>query len=490
MSPLTRRTLLAAALGGVGASAAGCSSPGSGTRSEQTAAAGSATAAADPAPLRFPDGFTWGAATSAYQVEGAANTDGRGRSIWDTFSHQAGNVHDGSNGDVSTDHYHRLTADLDLMKSLGLRGYRFSVSWPRVLPTGRGTVNQRGLDFYKRLVDGLHKRGIAPALTLFHWDLPQPLQDAGGWENRDCAKWFADYAAVVYGALGSAVPTWITINEPKTIVQQGYQSGIHAPGKKLTAGNEYVVAHHLLLGHGLAVQAFRAAGTGQRIGPALNLLPVYLADPADKGEHSQRIRAFVDILENRLYLDPILKGGYPGDFHEFVKTAPAVGKAIHAGDEKIISSPVDLVGVQYYGPMHVDKEGMPVTKLPTSDAPWQQIHPDGLYELLIRLKRDYGDVPLVITENGRPTTDQLRDDAVDDAQRIAFLREHLRAAHRAVTEGVRLTGFYVWSLLDNFEWAEGYRQRWGMVYVDYTTLRRVPKNSAKWYAQVIARNSL
>lgn len=486
MSQLSRRTLLAAALGGVGATATGCWSAGT----DQPARGASVATTAGGAPLRFPDGFRWGAATSAYQVEGAANADGRGPSIWDTFSRQAGNVHDGSTGDVSTDHYHRLDADLDLMKSLGLRSYRFSVAWSRVLPTGRGAVNQRGLDFYKRLVDGLHKRDIVPALTLFHWDLPQPLQDAGGWESRDCAKWFADYAAVVYGALGTAVPTWFTINEPKTIVQQGYGSGIHAPGKKLTQGNEYVVAHHLLLGHGLAVQAFRAANTGQQIGPALNLLPVYAADPADTGEEARGLRDFVDIVENRLYLDPILTGKYPAHLQELAKMLPVFGAALRDGDEKIIGSKVDFVGVQYYGPMYVDKQGAPVTKLPTTDAQWQQIHPDGLYEVLVRLKKDYGDVAMMVTENGRPTTDQLRGDVVDDSQRITFLRGHLAAAHRAIAAGVRLSAFYVWSLLDNFEWAEGYGQRWGMVYVDYATQRRVPKNSAKWYAEVIARNAV
>jgi beta-glucosidase len=480
MSPIARRTLLAAALGGVATVSAGCRPAASNRRAS--------TDRSSAASARFPSGFTWGAATSAYQVEGAATADGRGPSVWDTFSRQPGKVRNGDTGDVSTDHYHRWADDVELMKSLGLTGYRFSVSWPRIMPTGRGPVNQRGLDFYKRLVGALHERGIAPALTLFHWDLPQALQDAGGWENRDCAKWFADYAAVLYQALGDSVPTWFTINEPKTIVQQGYVAGIHAPGKHLAQGEELVVTHHLLLAHGMAVQAFRAAGTKQQIGPALNLLPVYPADKGPVTEEVRRLVQYTDLVENRVYLDAILKGAYPvEEYTQLRRLIPAVGTAIHDGDEKIIGSSVDLVGVQYYGATFIDGQGQQVTKLPTSDATWQQIHPDGLYELLVRIKRDYGDVAVMITENGRPCADRPKADVVEDPQRIDFLRDHLAAAHRAMAEGVRLTGYYVWSLLDNFEWAEGYQQRWGMVYVDYATQRRILKHSAKWYREVISR---
>jgi beta-glucosidase len=391
----------------------------------------------------------------------------------------------GDTGDVAADHYHRYREDLDLMKGLGLTSYRFSVSWSRVIPDGTGAVNQAGLDFYKRLVDGLHERGIEPMVTLFHWDLPQKLQDRGGWVNRDCAQWFADYAGVMYRALGDAVPTWLTLNEPKTVVDVGYRYGGHAPGVR-DDNQAYVVAHHLLLAHGLAVQALRAERSKGRIGPALNLAPAYpepVDDPAAK-----EAAELADGYENRLYLDPVLKGAYPADVLAELASMRAV---IRDGDLKVISSPIDVLAIQYYNPVFVTRTGSYVTRLPTSDAKWQQIYPEGLYDILTRLRRDYGDIPITITENGRPSADAP--DAggrVHDQARIDFLRDHFTAAHRAIAEGVKLESYHVWSLLDNFEWAEGYRQRWGLVYVDYPTQRRIEKSSAQWYRDVIKRNSL
>jgi beta-glucosidase len=441
-----------------------------------------------PLGLTFPPGFRWGAATSAYQVEGAAAEDGRGPSIWDTFSHTPGKVARGDTGDVAADHYHRYREDLDLMKGLGLGSYRFSVSWSRVMPTGSGTVNQAGLDFYKRLVDGLRERGIEPMVTLFHWDLPQALQDRGGWVNRDCAHWFADYAEAVYRGLGDAVPTWLTINEPKTVVDVGYRYGVHAPGVR-DDDQAYVAAHHLLLAHGLAVQALRATGSRARIGPALNLAPTY-PDPADDAAAAAAAK-LADGYENRLYLDPVLKGSYPADVLDDIGRGSPMAAAIRDGDLDTISAKVDLLAVQYYNPVFVSAGGRYVTRLPTSDATWQQIYPDGLYDTLVRLRRDYGDIPITITENGRPSADEPDGDGrVDDPDRIAFLRDHLAAAHRAVAEGVRLESYHVWSLLDNFEWAEGYGQRWGIVYVDYTTQRRIEKSSARWYRGIIARGGV
>jgi beta-glucosidase len=437
--------------------------------------------ASPAAPLRFPARFAWGAATSAYQIEGAAKEDGRGASIWDTFSEQPGNVRNGDTGAVAADHYHRYVEDLDLMKSLGLKSYRFSISWPRIQPDGRGTPNVKGLDFYKRLVAGLHERGIAPMATLFHWDLPQALQDAGGWEARDSAKWFADYASIVFTALGDEVPVWLTLNEPKTVVNVGYTIGAHAPGKR-DGDAALVVAHHLLLAHGLAVQAFRAAGIKQRIGPALNLAPAYPAEGDDRSLPEVRT---ADGFENRLYLDPVFKGTYPDDLD--IDPLRAV---VRDGDLKVISSPIDILAVQYYNPVFVGPGGDYVTKLPTSIAEWQQIYPEGLHDILTRVKRDYGDVPITITENGMPRQDLLSGDRVADPERIEFLRDHLREAHRGIAEGVRLESYHVWSLLDNFEWAEGYSQRWGIVYVDYESQRRVLKDSAKWYRDVIATNSV
>ncbi|MGR6320827.1 GH1 family beta-glucosidase [Micromonospora soli] len=499
MSLLTRRRLLRRAA--ASATAAGAARTGlTGTAVAGTAASTAAVAGCDdppgtvpdgaesaPGALRFPAGFGWGAATSAYQIEGAAKEDGRGESIWDTFSHTPGRTRNGDTGDVAADHYHRWAADLDLMRDLGLRSYRFSISWPRIQADGSGRPNHRGLDFYRRLLDGLHERGIAPMATLFHWDLPQALQDAGGWENRDTAGRFADYADVVFRALGDRVPVWLTVNEPKTVVQNGYLWGHHAPGRQDPEA-AYLVAHHLQLAHGLAVRALRASGAPGRIGPALNLHPCYPAD--DTAEAAAATRLY-DGYENRLYLDSILKGAYPQDVLADLGPDSRVARGIRDGDLAVIGSPVDLLAVQYYTPIYVTGQGGIATKWPTSEADWQQIHPEGMYDILTRVTRDYGRIPLTITENGLPCPDTLAaDGTVDDAARIDFLRDHFAAAHRAIRDGVPLESYHVWSLLDNFEWAEGYEQRWGLVYVDYPTQRRVPKRSAHWYREVIRRNGL
>ncbi|MET8255648.1 GH1 family beta-glucosidase [Micromonospora sp. NPDC005197] len=434
-------------------------------------------------PLRFPRDFGWGAATSAYQIEGATKEDGRGESVWDTFSRVPGRTRNGDTGDVAADHYHRYAEDLDLMRDLGLRSYRFSISWPRVQPDGTGAPNQRGLDFYRRLLDGLHERGIAPMATLFHWDLPQALQDADGWESRDTAHRFADYADAVFTALGDRVPVWLTINEPKTVVQNGYLMGHHAPGRQ-DPDAAYLVAHHLQLAHGLAVRALRAANGTGRIGPALNLHPCY---PTDDSPEAGAAAQLYDGYENRLYLDSLLKGSYPQDVLADLGPQSRMVRGIRDGDLAVISSPVDLLAVQYYTPIYVTADGSTEHRWPTSEAGWQQIYPDGMYDILTRVTRDYGPIPLTVTENGLPTPDTLAaDDTVDDSGRITFLRDHLAAAHRAISAGVPLESFHVWSMLDNFEWDEGYDQRWGLVYVDYATQRRVLKRSAHWYRSVIA----
>ncbi|MGS2615337.1 GH1 family beta-glucosidase [Micromonospora sp. LZ34] len=493
MSTLTRRHLLgraalSATTAGTGlgatttAAAGGCDDPADGDPHPETR-----TADAPAGPLRFPPDFGWGAATSAYQIEGAAKEDGRGESVWDTFSRTPGRVRNGDTGDVAADHYHRWRDDLDLMRDLGLRSYRFSISWPRIQADGTGAPNQRGLDFYRRLVDGLHERGIAPMATLFHWDLPQALQDAGGWENRDVAHRFADYADAVFRALGDRVPVWLTVNEPKTVVQNGYLSGHHAPGRQDPAA-AYLVAHHLQLAHGLAVRALRAVGGAGRIGPAFNLHPCYPADDTPAAAAATRL---YDGYENRLYLDSVLRGSYPEDVLADLGPDSRMVRGIRDGDLAVISAPVDLLAVQYYTPIYVTADGGTVRRWPTSEADWQQIYPDGMYDILTRVTRDYGPIPLTVTENGLPTPDVLgAEGTVDDAGRIDFLRDHLAAAHRAITAGVPLESFHVWSLLDNFEWAEGYDQRWGLVYVDYPTQRRVPKRSAHWYRTVIAENGL
>ncbi|TYB40207.1 beta-glucosidase [Micromonospora sp. AP08] len=497
MSLLTRRRLLRRAA--LSATAAGAARTGLvGAAAAGTVASATAVAGCDGTPdpdddadpdgtLRFPPDFGWGAATSAYQIEGAAKEDGRGESVWDTFSHTPGRTRNGDTGDVAADHYHRYAQDLDLMRDLGLRSYRFSISWPRIQADGSGRPNQRGLDFYRRLVDGLHERGIAPMATLFHWDLPQALQDAGGWENRDTAERFADYADAVFRALGDGVPVWLTVNEPKTVVQNGYLWGHHAPGRQDPAA-AYLVAHHLQLAHGLAVRALRAAGVGGRIGPALNLHPCYPADDTAEAAAATRLH---DGYENRLYLDSIFKGAYPEDVLADLGADSRMVRGVRDGDLKIISSPVDLLAVQYYTPIYVTGQGDTVRRWPTSEAEWQQIYPEGMYDILTRVTRDYGRVPITITENGLPCPDTLAaDGTVDDSARIDFLRDHFAAAHRAIRDGVPLESYHVWSLLDNFEWAEGYEQRWGLVYVDYPTQRRVLKRSAHWYRDVIRRNGL
>ena len=436
--------------------------------------------------FEFPPGFVWGTATASYQVEGAWNEDGKGESIWDRFSHTEGKVRGGDTGDVACDQYHRYPEDVQIMKDLGMRAYRFSISWPRVQADGTGKANQRGLDFYRRLVDGLHERDIEPMATLFHWDLPQALQDIGGWENRDVAYRFADYAASVFEALGAAVPVWLTVNEPKTVVQNGYLGGHHAPGLRDPAA-AYLVAHHLQLAHGLAVRALRAQ-TDARIGPALNLHPCY---PADDRPETAAATQLYDGYENRLYLDSILRGAYPQDVLDDLGPDSRMVRGIRDGDLAIISSPVDLLAVQYYTPYYVTGGGDTELRWPTSEAFWQQIFPDGMFDMLTRITRDYGPIPLTITENGLPCPDELgADGAVADPGRVEFLRDHFAAAHRAIEAGVPLESYHVWSLMDNFEWAEGYEQRWGLVYVDYPTQRRILKRSAHWYRGVIKDNTV
>ncbi len=435
----------------------------------------------------FPPGFLWGTATSAYQIEGAVREDGRGPSIWDTFSHTPGTTVGGATGDVADDHYHRYQQDLDLMQQLGLQSYRFSIAWPRIFPTGTGTLNHKGLDFYKSLVDGLLQRNIRPVATLFHWDLPQALQDRGGWENRDSASWFADYAAAMFAALGDKIPLWLTLNEPKTVTQVGYIYGAHAPGIR-DPQRAYTALHYMLMGHGKAVQAFRAARPANaQIGIALNLAPVYAAPGTTNNAYYVGLQ---DGFENRLYLDPVLRGHYPNDIIQALQKQGIDIHYIQSGDEALMGTPIDTLGVNYYNPVIIDDNGNHITAYPTTEATWEQVYPAGLTDLLTRLKRDYGDLPLAITENGRPSTDAQPGTTVDDLARIQFLYNHFQACARAITTGVRVTSYHVWSLLDNFEWNQGYSQRWGIVSVDYATQRRAPKQSALWYRQVIQHNAV
>ena len=477
---LTRRDLLRLSLlaGTVAAFAPACGGS-SDLRPSPTLAPGQRFA--------FPRHFVWGSATSAYQIEGATGEDGRGPSIWDTFCAEAGHIVDGSSGEPAADHYHRWAEDLDLMAGLGLGGYRFSVAWPRVQPDGGGPVNQAGLDFYRRLVDGLLERGIRPAVTLYHWDLPQPIQDAGGWPERDTALRFADYATIVFGALADAGADFLTINEPKTTAMVGHLMGAHAPGLRDPAAAVAAV-HHQLLGHGLAVRAFRASSARGRIGIALNLLPVVAVDEA-----AAQAAAYADAVENRLYLDPVLLGRYPTDAlgrdPGQLDADPMLLETLTAdGDLAIISSPMDVLGLQYYGSTGIDASGGTTVLHETSLAPWQQIDPESFTAVLRRLADDYPAIPILVTENGIPDDDA--DGTTRDERRVAFLRDHLVAEQRAIAAGVPVEGHYVWSLLDNFEWAYGYTQRWGVVRVDFDTQERSPKDSARWYADVVAANAV
>ncbi|XRQ13476.1 GH1 family beta-glucosidase [Actinomadura welshii] len=456
---------------------------------------------------QFPTGFRWGAATAAYQIEGAADEGGRGPSIWDTFCRTPGKVLGGDTGDVAVDHYHRFPEDVALMSDLGLTAYRFSISWPRVQPSGTGAANQEGLDFYRRLVDALLEAGIEPWPTLYHWDLPQPLEDAGGWPERETAHRFAEYAALVHAALGDRIRNWTTVNEPWCAAFLGYASGEHAPGR-LDPAASLLAAHHQLLGHGLAVEAMRARTPDNRFGAAVNLYAISAAsdDPADV-DAARRI----DGLQNRLFLDPLLLGRYPADVLE--DTAP-LGFAPPDGDLAVIGRPIDHLGINYYSRHTV--AGTPGEAAQTASSPFSthspwvgsdhvrfvpagrpvtgmgwEIDADGLHEVLTRVHREYPEVPLYITENGAGYDETPDGDGtVQDEGRIAYLDAHLRACHGAIADGVPLRGYFTWSLLDNFEWAWGYSKRFGLVHVDYATQRRVPKDSARWYAGVIRQGGL
>jgi len=446
-------------------------------------------AAVHPDPIAtLPASFRWGVATSAYQIEGATAEDGRTPSIWDTFCRVPGAVVRGETGDVACEHYHRMPDDVALIASLGVDTYRFSVSWPRVQPGGRGPANPAGLAFYDRLVDTLLANGVDPWLTLYHWDLPQELEDAGGWPARDTAYRFADYAGLVFAKLSDRVRAWTTLNEPWCAAMLGYAYGVHAPGRR-----DFPAAiaslHHLLLGHGLAVRAMRAAGNGDhRFGITLNL---GTADPATDSDADRDAARRADALGTRAYLDPVLRGSYPADLVEDL-AGDGVTIPVQDGDLDVISAPIDVLGVNFYFGQLFSGAGGEVTPVPYGDRPktamgWE-IVPECFTKLLLRLHRDYPGTPMVITENGAAFDDEP--DAggfVRDGDRTAYLAEHIRAVALARAEGADVRGYFAWSLLDNFEWAEGYDKRFGIVRVDYDTQVRVPKQSALWYRDMIAR---
>ncbi|MCL5025948.1 MAG: GH1 family beta-glucosidase [Chloroflexi bacterium] len=438
--------------------------------------------------LGFPQGFVWGTATAAYQIEGAVKEDGRGESIWDRFSHTPGNVLNGDTGDIACDHYHRYPEDIRLMQDLGLPAYRLSISWPRVFPEGKGNVNEHGLDFYQRLVEGLLGAGITPFVTLYHWDLPQALQDEGGWANRDTASYFAEYADLVGRRLGDRVGYWITHNEPAIAAFVGHYFGEHAPGRR-DLGMAVQVSHNLLVSHGEAVEALRALERGLQIGITLNLSPAQPASDAHV-EAAQRQDGFA----NRWFLDPLFRGSYPEDMLAlYGDLAPAV----QAGDLETISAPIDFLGVNYYFRTVVedDPEGaFPQTRTIRPEGAeytgmrWE-VYPQGLYEVLMRLHQEYRVPRMFITENGAAFPDAIdADGQIRDDRRLAYLEAHLTQAQRAIQDGAPLSGYFVWSLMDNFEWARGYSQRFGIVYVDYEDQQRIVKSSGHWYGDVVRQN--
>ncbi|MEE1754070.1 GH1 family beta-glucosidase [Streptomyces sp. SP18CS02] len=448
--------------------------------------------------LVFPAGFRWGTATAAYQIEGAAREDGRTPSIWDTFSRVPGKVRNGDTGDIAADHYHRMRDDVALMKDLGVTDYRFSVSWPRVQPTGRGPAVQKGLDFYRRLVDELLGAGIRPVATLYHWDLPQELEDAGGWPHRETAERFAEYAGIMAGALGDRVATWTTLNEPWCAAFLGYASGVHAPGRTEPAA-ALRAAHHFNLAHGRAAQVLRAAlGNSAEISLTLNLHAVRAFTESEADRDAARR---VDALGNRIFLDPVFHGRLPRDLVEDT-AALTDWSFVRDGDLETAATPIDSLGINYYSPTVVaagtsqTPSPWPGTERhvrflpapgPRTAMDWP-VDADGLYELLTRLRDELPKVPLVITENGAAYDDYADPSgAVHDPERVAYLHAHLAAVHRAITDGADVRGYFLWSLLDNFEWAYGYGKRFGIVHVDFASQRRTPKDSARWYADVIAR---
>jgi beta-glucosidase len=465
--------------------------------------------------LQFPPGFLWGSATAAYQIEGAVAEDGRTPSIWDTFSHAPGRVAGGDTGDVADDHYHRFREDVALMAELGLTSYRFSVSWPRITPQvtadGLGPVNEAGIGFYSELVDTLLAAGITPSVTLYHWDLPQALEDTGGWTSRRTAERFGEYAEVVAAALGDRVPLFITLNEPWCTAYLGYASGVHAPGRTDDAA-ALTAVHHLNLAHGLAAAGIRRAAPASRVALTLNL--AWVRPETDSAADTEAARR-VDGLQNRVFLDPVLRGHYPADVQ--ADTAAVTDWSfVLPGDLEVISAPLDVLGVNYYSPTHVrfwtrerpkehadghgDGRASPWIACQDVEFPRQHgrktdmgwsIDPRGMTELLLRVAREHPGLDLMVTENGAAFPDVVdADGRIVDADRIEYLRTHLAAVHAAIEAGAPVVGYYVWSLLDNFEWAWGYAKRFGIVHVDYDSQVRTLKNSALFYADVIRGNAV
>lgn len=440
----------------------------------------------------FPEEFVWGAATASYQIEGAWEEDGKGENIWDRFSHTPGKIENGDTGDIACDHYHRWREDIQLMKEIGIQAYRFSISWGRIFPEGSGEITPAGIDFYSRLVDELLNNGIEPYITLYHWDLPQVLQDEGGWPNRATAEAFVEYADLVSKKLGDRVKNWMTFNEPFVSAWVGYMEGRHAPGHR-DVDEMLATAHHLLLAHGLSVPVIRNNVPNAQVGIVLNLSGMM---PASRSAADRAASWIQDGVINRWYLDPLEGRGYPQDM---VKHYGRPMEFVQDGDLPIIAVPIDYLGINYYTRGIVrskevsESENDPQTLFPNpdpTDMGWE-VYPQGLFDILARVHFDYNFPRLYITENGAAYPDQLDENGqVADPLRIAYYREHLKAVSKAIEMGIPVKGYFTWSLLDNFEWAHGYKMRFGLIYVDYETQQRVLKHSAKYYREVIKANQV
>jgi beta-glucosidase len=443
----------------------------------------------------FSKDFIWGTATASYQIEGAVNEDGRGPSIWDIFSHTPGKTFNGDTGDIACDHYHRWPQDLNLLKELGVQAYRFSIAWPRVFPEGTGPLNEKGLDFYDQLVNALLEANITPFVTLYHWDLPQALQETGGWANRKTVEAFTTYVEAVARRLGDRVKNWITHNEPWVVAYAGNLQGRHAPGlKNLATATQ--VSHNLLLSHGRSVPILRSLSPGSEVGITLNLYPAY---PNSAAADDQLVATRYDGYLNRWFLDPLYKQSYPEDLWNFYgASAPKV----EAGDLAEIATPTDFLGINYYSPVYTRAVPLEVSPLGFALRSREEaqaagfevtemdnvVAPEAFLDLLTRVQRDYNPTKIYITENGVSFRDELREGKVDDPRRVNYLKVHIEAVKQAIQQGVPIEGYFEWSLLDNFEWAHGYSKRFGLVYVDYATQQRIPKSSFYWYKQLIESN--
>jgi len=431
-----------------------------------------------PDTYNFPEDFIWGSATSSFQIEGATDEDGRGESIWDRFCEKPGAISDKTNGKVACDHYHRYKDDVALMSELKLAAYRFSIAWPRIFPNGGGAVNSKGLDFYDRLVDELLSANITPFATLYHWDLPQALEAKNGWVNRDTAHYFVDYTHAVVEKLGDRVASWATLNEPFVSASLGYRTGDHAPGRT-SLNDSFAAAHHLLLAHGMAMPVIREHAPNSQAGIVLNFTPSF---PYSDSEEDIKANEATDAFENRWYVEPIAGKGYP---QRGVELLGWEQKEIQAGDLETIAAPIDFLGVNYYTRQTRRAGSTPAPQtLPVTDMGWE-IYPQGINELLTTLHQRHQFKQYFITENGAAMPDKAdASDNVDDQDRIDYIHDHLQQVHLAMSDGVPVKGYFAWSLFDNFEWAFGYSKRFGIVRVNYDTLERTPKASARWFSQV------